>query len=263
MKHLPLGLDELQALAEKRMTVESIVYSLGNGFGKLRGAKNGGLQRTLQWRNIILSTGEMPLIRESSMDGVGSRVLELYGRPIADEAAARELHQISERHYGHAGKRYIECLAEEILSSEEVLENLYQKMQNMLREEYQKNHADEPGVHLDNIAVLCLGDYLSGLSVFSLSEEKSWAQAVKMGTELLENNVQLLPEDSIQRTWDFTVDWIGANRSHFCTSIYGSVMRYGSIALGHVNIIQSVYRRALEKAGFSYAKSVRGFVSRG
>ena len=118
-------------------------------------------------------------------------------------------------------------------------------------------------MHLDNIAVLCLGDYLSGLSVFSLSEEKSWAQAVKMGTELLENNVQLLPEDSIQRTWDFTVDWIGANRSHFCTSIYGSVMRYGSIALGHVNIIQSVYRRALEKAGFSYAKSVRGFVSRG
>ena len=40
-------------------------------------------------------------------------------------------------------------------------------------------------------------------------------------------------------------------------------MRYGSIALRHVNIIQSVYRRALEEAGFSYAKSIRGFVSRG
>ena len=263
MKHLPLGLDELQALAEKRMTVESIVYSLGNGFGKLRGAKNGGLQRTLQWRNIILSTGEMPLIRENSMDGVGSRVLELYGRPIAEEAVARELHQISEKNYGHAGKRYIEYLAEEILSSEEVLENLYQKMQNRLREEYQKNHADEPGVHLDNIAVLCLGDYLSSVSVFSLSEEESWAQAVRLGTELLENNAQLQPEDSIQRAWDFTVDWIGANRSHFCPSVYGGVMRYGSLAPGHVNIIQSVYRRALEEAGFSYAKSVRGFVSRG
>ena len=263
MMHLPLGLDELQALAEKRMTVESIVYSLGNGFGKLRGAKNGGLQKTLQWRNIILSTGEMPLIRENSMDGVGSRVLELYGRPIAEEAVARELHQISEKHYGHAGKRYIEYLAEEILSSEEVLENLYQKMQNRLREEYQKNHADEPGVHFDNIAVLCLGDYLSSVSVFSLSEEESWAQAVRLGTELLENNAQLQPEDSIQRAWDFTVDWIGANRSHFCPSVYGGVMRYGSLAPGHVNIIQSVYRRALEEAGFSYAKSVRGFVSRG
>ena len=263
MKHLPLGLDELQALAEKRMTVESIVYSLGNGFGKLRGGKNGGLQRTLQWRNIILSTGEMPLIRESSMDGVGSRVLELYGRPIANEAAARELHQISERHYGHAGKRYIEYLTEEILSEDGKLDGLYGDLRDHLRAEYGKQHERDPGVHFDNIAVLCLGDYLSGIAVFSLPEKDAWIQAVNLGMELLENNAQLLPEDSIQRAWDFTVDWIGANRSHFTSSVYGSVMRYGSIAPGHVNIIQSVYRKALEEAGFSYAKSVRGFVSRG
>ena len=263
MMHLPLGLDELQALAEKRMTVESIVYSLGNGFGKLRGAKNGGLQKTLQWRNIILSTGEMPLIRESSMDGVGSRVLELYGRPIANEAAARELHQISERHYGHAGKRYIEYLVEEILSEEDKLEELYREMQKRLREAYGGQHVGEPGVHFDNISVLCLGDCLSSIAVFSLPEKDAWIQAVNLGMELLENNAQLLPEDSIQRAWDFTVDWIGANRSHFTSPIYGSVMRYGSIAPGHVNIIQSVYRKALEEAGFSYAKSVRGFVSRG
>lgn len=263
MMHLPMGLDELQALAEKRMTVESIVYSLGNGFGKLRGAKNGGLQKTLQWRNIILSTGEMPLIRENSMDGVGSRVLELYGRPIADETTARELHQVSERNYGHAGKRYIEYLTEEILSEEDALENLYRKMQNSLREEYQKNRADEPGVHFDNIAVLCLGDYLSSMSVFALTEEEAWAQAVRLGTELLENNAQLQPEDSIQRAWEFTVDWIGSNREHFRAGIYTSLTRYGSFAAEHVNIIQSVYRKALEDAGFSYAKSVRGFVSRG
>ena len=263
MKHLPLGLDELQALAEKKMAVESVVYSLGNGFGKLRGSRSGGLQKTLQWRNIILSTGEMPLIRENSMDGVGSRVLELYGRPIADEAAARELHQISERHYGHAGKRYIEYLTEEILSEDGKLDGLYGDLRDHLRAEYGKQHERDPGVHFDNIAVLCLGDYLSGIAVFSLPEKDAWIQAVNLGMELLENNAQLLPEDSIQRAWDFTVDWIGANRSHFTSSVYGSVMRYGSIAPGHVNIIQSVYRKALEEAGFSYAKSVRGFVSRG
>lgn len=263
MMHLPLGLDELQALAEKRMTVESIVYSLGNGFGKLRGAKNGGLQKTLQWRNIILSTGEMPLIRENSMDGIGSRVLELYGRPIAEESIARELHQVSERNYGYAGKRYIEYLTEEILSEEDALENLYRKMQSRLREEYQKNHADEPGIHFDNIAVLCLGDYLSSVAVFTLSEEESWTQAVRLGTELLENNAQLQPEDSIQRAWDFTVDWIGSNREHFRAHMNVGMARYGSFAAEHVNIIQSVYRKALEDAGFSYAKSVKGFVSRG
>lgn len=264
MKHLPLGLDELQALAEKRMTVESIVYSLGNGFGKLRGAKNGGLQKTLQWRNIILSTGEMPLIRESCMDGVGSRVLELYGRPIADEVTAREMHQVSERHYGHAGKRYIEYLAEEILQEDGKLENLYHDMQAHLRAEYGKQQEGEPGVHFDNITVLCLGDYLSSLSVFSLDSEEAWAQAVKLGVELLENNAQIQPEDSIQRAWDFTVDWIGSNRVHFQSPMLNySFVRYGSFAANHVNLIPSTFRKALEDAGFSYAKSVKGFVSRG
>ena len=264
MMHLPLGLDELQALADKRMSVESIVYSLGNGFGKLRGAKNGGLQKTLQWRNIILSTGEMPLIRESCMDGVGSRVLELYGRPIADEAKARELHQVSERHYGHAGRRYIQYLAEEVLSEDGKLESLYRDMQERLRTEYGKKHEGEPGVHFDNITVLCLGDYLSSLSVFDLTSEEAWAQAAKLGVELLENNAQLQPEDSIQRAWDFTVDWIGSNWDHFRSAVYGrGVTRYGSIADEYVNLIPSTFRKALEDAGFNYAKSVRGFVSRG
>ena len=264
MMHLPLGLDELQALADKRMSVESIVYSLGNGFGKLRGAKNGGLQKTLQWRNIILSTGEMPLIRESCMDGVGSRVLELYDRPIADEAKARELHQVSERNYGHAGRRYIQYLAEEVLSEDGKLESLYRDMQERLRAEYGKKHEGEPGVHLDNITVLCLGDYLSSLSVFALTSEEAWAQAAKLGVEVLENNAQLQPEDSIQRAWDFTVDWIGSNRDHFRSAVYGrGVTRYGSIAAEYVNLIPSTFRKALEDAGFNYAKSVRGFVSRG
>ena len=264
MMHLPLGLDELQALGDKRMSVESIVYSMGNGFGKLRGAKNGGLQKTLQWRNIILSTGEMPLIRESCMDGVGSRVLELYGRPIADEAKARELHQVSERHYGHAGRRYILYLAEEVLSEDGKLESLYRDMQERLRTEYGKEHEGEPGVHFDNITVLCLGDYLSSLSVFALTSEEAWAQAAKLGVELLENNAQLQPEDSIQRAWDFTVDWIGSNRDHFRSAVYGrGVTRYGSIADEYVNLIPSTFRKALEDTGFNYAKSVRGFVGRG
>ena len=136
-------------------------------------------------------------------------------------------------------------------------------MQRRLREAYGRQHAREPGVHFDNIALLCLGDYISSMSVCALSDEEAWMQAIQLGMDLLENNAQLQPEDSIQRAWDFTVDWIGANRNHFCTAIYGGVMRYGSIALRHVNIIQSVYRRALEEAGFSYAKSIRGFVSRG
>ena len=81
---------------------------------------------------------------------------------------------------------------------------------------------------------------------------------------MLENNAQLQPEDSIQRAWDFTVDWIGSNRDHFRSAVYGrGVTRYGSITDEYVNLIPSTFRKALEDAGFNYAKAVRGFVSRG
>ena len=84
-----------------------------------------------------------------------------------------------------------------------------------------------------------------------------------LGMALLENNAQLQAEDSIQRAWDFTVDWIGSNKDHFRSTIYRGITRYGSISTGYVNLIQSVYRKALEDAGFSYAKSIKGFISRG
>ena len=60
------------------------------------------------------------------------------------------------------------------------------------------------------------------------------------------------------------MDWIGSNQDHFRSAVYGrGVMRYGSIADEYVNLIPSTFRKALEDAGFNYAKSVRGFVSRG
>ena len=107
LKHLPLGIDELQSLNEKRLSPSLVVYSLGNGYGKTRGAKNGGLQDVPTWRNCIISTGEQPLAPENAMDGVNSRVLELYGPPVASPDIGRKVHQISECNYGFAGRRYI------------------------------------------------------------------------------------------------------------------------------------------------------------
>ena len=60
------------------------------------------------------------------------------------------------------------------------------------------------------------------------------------------------------------MDWIGANRDHFRSAVcLHGMVRYGSLAAEHVNIIPSIFRKALEDAGFSYAKSIKGFVSRG
>ena len=88
LKHLPFAIDELQVLNNKRLPLENIIYSLDNGFGRLRGAKDGGMQETLSWRNNIITSGEQPISKESSNDGVLSRVLELYGKPTPNPNVA-------------------------------------------------------------------------------------------------------------------------------------------------------------------------------
>ena len=44
MKHLPLALDELQTI-DKRLSINNMVYTLGNGVGKTRGRAGGGIRR--------------------------------------------------------------------------------------------------------------------------------------------------------------------------------------------------------------------------
>lgn len=195
LKHLPLGLDELQVLNEKRLSPSLIVYSLGNGYGKTRGSRNGGLQDVPTWRNCIISTGEQPLSAENAMDGVDSRVLEIYGPPTADAEQGRVIHQISESNYGFAGKRYIEYLIGNILTNKETLRQNYET----IREKLQIGFDGDPGAHLDNIAALALADCYASVSLWNMTIEDAFAEAVSLGATVLKNVKSLEKEDVVER----------------------------------------------------------------
>ena len=256
LKHLPLGLDELQVLNEKRLSPSLIVYSLGNGYGKTRGSRNGGLQDVPTWRNCIISTGEQPLSAENAMDGVDSRVLEIYGPPTADAEQGRVIHQISESNYGFAGKRYIEYLIGNILTNKETLRQNYET----IREKLQTGFEGDPGAHLDNIAALALADCYASVSLWNMTIEDAFAEAVSLGTTVLKNVKSLEKEDVVERAWHFLIDWVATNKTRFETTITPC---YGKIETGKVYIIAAVLRQALEDGGFSYTKSIRGFRERG
>lgn len=256
LKHLPLGLDELQVLNEKRLSPSLIVYSLGNGYGKTRGSRNGGLQDVPTWRNCIISTGEQPLSAENAMDGVDSRVLEIYGPPTADAEQGRVIHQISESNYGFAGKRYIEYLIGNILTNKENLRQNYET----IREKLQTGFEGDPGAHLDNIAALALADCYASVSLWNMTIEDAFAEAVSLGTTVLKNVKSLEKEDVVERAWHFLIDWVATNKTRFETTITPC---YGKIETGKVYIIAAVLRQALEDGGFSYTKSIRGFRERG
>jgi putative DNA primase/helicase len=256
LKHLPLGIDELQSLNEKRLSPSLVVYSLGNGYGKTRGAKNGGLQDVPTWRNCIISTGEQPLAPENAMDGVNSRVLELYGSPVSSPEAGRKIHQISESNYGFAGRRYIDFIVNTILTNKDKIRQDYEN----IREKLQGNFDGDPGAHLDNVAVLALADCYSSVCLFDMGWEDAVAEAVSLGDTVLRNAKSLEKEDVVERAWLFLEDWVASNRKRFCAD---SIPCYGTIEGDGVYIICNVFRQALEDAGFSYTKSIKGFRDRG
>lgn len=260
LKNLPLGLDELQVLNERRLSPSLIVYSLGNGYGKTRGAKNGGLQEVPTWRNSIISTGEQPLSNESSMDGVNSRVLEIYGQPIGDAGYGREIHQISESNYGFVGKDFIHYLANEIATDKKQMHADFEEIRNTLNQRFASMKKGDAGVHLDSIAVLSLADWYASVAVFDMEKDAAWEEAVELGMTLLSNAKEQEKEDVVVRAFSYITDWIAANRPRFEKH---ALPCYGMVEGTKVYVIASELRSALENGGFSYTKCMKGFKERG
>ena len=106
--HMPLCLDELQTIQGKA-SFDDIIYSLCEGSGKTRGAKNGGLRQSPGWKNCIITTGEMPIVFAGSKAGAVNRVVEIEcSGPMLPNA--KEVHKEITANYGFAGRRFVEAL---------------------------------------------------------------------------------------------------------------------------------------------------------
>jgi len=251
LNHLPFAIDELQVLNEKRLSSETIIYGLSNGFGRLRGSKEGGVQEMVTWKNIILTSGEQALSKENSNDGVLTRVFELYGKPVANPDDAHELHILSENNYGFAGKEYMKFITS--MKDTDIISD-YGKMCAKLIELYGKSS------YVDSVSVVCLGDYYASISVFKADKETAWNEALELGIKILNNNEQLKKTDTVSRAWDFVIGWITSNYSKFSAD---SNPCYGTIENGKCYVIPSCLRNALEENNFDYGKITRGFKERG
>lgn len=257
LKHLPFAIDELQVLNNRRLSVENIIYSLGNGFGRLRGAKEGSIQETVSWRNNVITSGEQPMSKESSNDGVLTRVLELYGKPTENENTAHTFHLVSENNYGFAGRNFLKYLINEVLKTKGKVQRNFENLRKSIRCKCAENCDNS---HLDNVAVVCLGDYYSSMCVFGERPEIAWNEAIELGTKILENCEEFQKSDTIERAWDFVTGWIASNKNRFSPD---STPCFGKIEEDMVYVIPNILREALEENGFDYSKVTRGFKERG
>ena len=286
MNHLPLALDELQSSSIKAEYFSRILYMLGNGIGKVRGDKFGGTQELLHWRNVILSTGEQPIIVGNSMDGVVTRVMELMAAPFEDEAFAAEVHRISETNYGFAGEKFIAYLFNQYFAEKNgsakgggekdgaaKLRADYDHLTDLIDMLYDLFDGKEAGFHLGNVAVIAFADYLSSMALFGLEKDQAENEAIDLALVFLRNIHSHDKADSIDRAWDYVVDWTKSNKMHFevkkrmgtgfdragVSPIYGRYFPEEK----KVAFIPSCLYKALTDGGYSVEKCYAGFKERG
>jgi len=234
---LPLILDELQTV-NARESCDGIVYRLAEGSGRLRGAKNGGMQRTRSWRNCILTSGEQPLASGNSGAGAVLRVIgldckseKLFRDPRATVASIRE-------NFGFAGKAFVSLLLVPAIMrrAKELQKAHFEGLVSRGAEEKQAAAA----------SAILAADELVARHLFCdapLTEE-----------ELLPLLATPRTSDKCLRAYDWIADFVAVNPQKFrpgdySNELWGTVVISGNVSWAY--ICRSVLEPKMAEAGYN------------
>jgi hypothetical protein len=251
---LPLGIDERQAVGDKQGFLEGLIYLLGLGKGKTRGARSGGLQATLSWRTIALTTGEEPISSESSTAGINTRVIELYGQPITDEDFARKLHIQLANNYGFAGEQYIKRLIEYDKS------DLRQKYELIVKRLAAEN-PDKIASHIPALATILVADYLSGMWIWGLSEEEALGQAIAMAKNIVSQLMTVSESDDSNRAYDYLMSQFMENYRRFSEGNFED--KYGFHDATAIYFYPHIFNEIMEEGKFNPTRILRDWATQG
>jgi putative DNA primase/helicase len=126
-----LALDELGEIDPKSLYESA--YALINGMGKTRANRHGEARQASRWRVFLLSTGELTIAARMGAGGIEAKAgqeLRILDVPVTgayglfDDLRGRasggvlsdDVRNLSAKHYGHAGPRFVDALVRELRS---------------------------------------------------------------------------------------------------------------------------------------------------
>ena len=155
LNDLPLALDDTSRMSfDARKNLETLVYDLCSGQGRILGTKNGGNRPTKRWNCVVLSTGEDRISSYCRQGGGFNRVLELSaGEGLAFDDPEAEIGWL-DRNHGHVVRPFVELLR--TLGKEgvvEIYERNKKRILNRLKDEV-------PAKQIQPLATLLTADEL-------------------------------------------------------------------------------------------------------
>lgn len=251
---LPLGIDEKQVVGDKQGFVEGLIYLLGLGKGKARGAKGGGLQQFKTWRTVALTTGEEPVSTSSSNTGITTRTLEIWGQPIPDENFAGELHEVTAEHYGFAGPEFVRKIIEQNKQEPDRIKDLYKR----LAAYFKRNSYESVGSHQTAVATIIAADVLASQWIFGEDEQKALGGAKETGLEILSKLETNESANYAEKAKEWLDSWIAQHMENFKDD---AKERYGWIRDDGFVILPSALEPDLKKAGFNPGTVYKDFMN--
>ncbi len=170
MNFLPLAIDQVE-LVNPKSKLPSLVYELCEHFFRTP-------RYIKEWHNCIISTGNKSICSLAPNLRKYPSLLDVKADPLTREASRKLgnlICRVASAHYGFAGTKFVSFLVEKKGS----IKADYEKMLKELV-------ADVHYECVENVAVLCLADFYSGISVFREKDErKAWREAIELGREIM------------------------------------------------------------------------------
>ena len=260
---LPAGINERQAAGggkDKQEWLERIVYMIEGGRGKARATPT-GIRKTLSWRTIGIACGEEPLSRESSIQGVKTRLLEFNVFPVLDIELAKLLYQAANDNCGWAGPAFTDRLIIEIKNDSAGLHQKYTDLQKILTDEF----TDYFSVHIDAVTLVCLADCLSSQWLFGMPKAQAEQEAYSLAVSIIQELPTKRQISDVERGWDFIQNWLSANKMRFEQPFKNAQITpsYGFIKDSCTCVYPEPLTHAMVEAGFSPDKLLKEFANMG
>ena len=232
LNNLPLCLDELQIQSSQGKTdFDDIIYQLCEGVSKSQGKASGGLRKQLRWRNVILTNGEHPIVRDLSAGGAMNRVIEIEApEPVYSDLVG--ICDIIGRNYGYAGREFVEWLQddENIAKMREIQKGFYEKLKDGGATDKQVASASAI-LTADHIVTELIFRDKMALTVDDMLDILPLRESVDMNA----------------RAYEWLMDYIAMQHIHFNEE--SKVEFWGEINGDEVWFIRSVFNREMKSHG--------------
>lgn len=250
--HLPIFFDELQTYDGN---INSLIMNITEGVDRGKARVDGGIEKNKTWNNAFIMTGEQTASNYNSGGGTLNRLIEINSDGKIIENGSKTVDIIT-NNYGFAGKMFIEKVKE---LGVEKIKTLYDYFFEKI-----KNIADTEEKQALNMAMILLADTISCNCIFK-NDKPLEPEDVK---EYMFSKKEI---DIDERAYDTFLDECAINEKKFYKhdergyqespatggEIWGIMNDY------EITIIKKKLSDLLDKNGFSYTKTIKGWLKKG